>query len=114
MGIKYKVVDKRHINYGKIIKAIPDDNLVFTDIKTGETYDIGQLSQVPEKHAVYGGLHIGRFGLFLFGREYFKYHSFQFGVSFDLIHSGDVYFDIEARIACFGFGIRFVWLEKLD
>lgn len=65
-----------------------------------------------DKHAVYCGLHIGRFGTFLFAREYIKYHSYQFGICVDFINSGDAYLDVEIRIACFGIGIRFVW-QKL-
>lgn len=110
---RYKVVSKANANFGKTIMAVPDTMGLFTDVKTGEQYADYELRRIPEKHAVYGGLHIGRFGLFLFAREYIKYHSYQFGVGIDLINSGDAYLDIEARVACFGIGIRFVWIKKI-
>lgn len=112
---KYKVIATGHANFGKTIKAIPDNITMglFTDVKTGEQYTEFELRKIPEKHAVYGGLHIGRFGLFLFARDYVKYHSYQFGVGVDFINSADTYLDIEARVACFGIGIRFVWIKNV-
>ena len=110
---KYKVVSTVNPNFGKTIKAVPDTMGLYTDVKTGEQDADFELREIPEKHAVYGGFHIGRFGLFLFGREYIKYHSYQFGVGIDFINSGDMYLDIEARVACFGIGIRFVWIKNV-
>ena len=110
---KYKVISTGNANYGKTIKAIPDTMELYTDVRTGEQYSKSELREIPEKHAVYGGLYFGRFGLFLFGREYIKYHSYQFGVGIDFINSGDAYLDIEARVACFGIGIRFVWIKNV-
>ena len=112
---KYKVIDPKCDTFGKTIKVVADDALVYTDVKTGKTYDIGQLRRIPEKHAIYFGLSGSRFGVFLFGREYLKYKSYQFGVGLDLIDSGgDRYVDVEVRLAFVGFGVRFAWIQKID
>lgn len=111
---KYRVVDERHPNFGKKIKAILNDRWQYVDIKTGETYEMDQLTKIPDAHAVYCGIHRKRFGVFLFAREYWRFHSFQLGVSIDAItpKTGDKYLDIECRIACFGVGIRFVIINR--
>lgn len=111
---KYKVIDPKHRNFGKTIKAVPDLLGLFTDVKTGEQYDVHELREIPEKHAAYFGIHVFRFGIFLFAREYVKYHSYQFGCGIDFINSGDAYLDVEMRVACFGIGVRFVWMKKQD
>lgn len=113
---RYKVVNPERQDVGKTIKAVPDTTvckLRYIDVKTGENYSEWELKELPERHALYGGLHLGRLGIFLFGREYIKYHSYQFGVGVDFINSGDAYLDIEVRIACFGIGVRFVWYKKV-
>lgn len=111
---KYRVVDERHPNFGKKIKAILNDRWQYVDIKTGETYEMDQLKKIPDAHSVYGGIHGKYFGVFLFAREYWRFHSFQLGVSIDAIRpkTGDKYLDIECRIACFGVGIRFVIINR--
>lgn len=113
---KYRVIDERHPNFGKKIKAIPNDRLQYVDVKTGETYELEQVTIIPDAHAVYGGIHGKHFGVFLFGREYWQFHSFQLGASIDAItpKDGDKYLDIELRVACFGVGIRFVKLTNFD
>lgn len=110
---RYKIINPKSPNFGKKIKAVKDAPYWYIDVKTGAQYEASELREIPEKHAVYGGLHIGRFGLFLFGREYIKYHSYQFGVCIDFINFGDTYLDIEARVACFGIGLRFVWIKNV-
>lgn len=110
---KYKVVATDRSNYGKVIKATTNYMGTLTDVKTGEQYAESELQQIPENHAAYFGVHIGRFGMFLFGREYMKYHSYQFGCGVDFINSEDKYMDFEMRVACFGVGVRFMWVSKL-
>lgn len=67
-------------------------------------------------HAIYLGIHGKRYGAFLFAREYWQYHSLQFGISIDAIMAkgNDKYIDVELRIVCFAIGIRFVKLAKFD
>lgn len=109
---KYKVVDKSHAKYGKIVKCTPNDNLEYVDVETGEVYTLEQVTVMPEKHAVYWGFILWRFGMYFFAREYMKYHSYQLGLSADWIKHDDAYLDLEIRVACFGAGIRFMWLSK--
>lgn len=113
MGItnKYRIVDKSHPRYGKKFKGMPTAELCVVDVKTNEYFDISQV-QMIDQHAGYFGAYFGRLGLFLFGREYIKYHSLQFGLAIDHIKHDDMYLDIELRIAIVGIGIRFTWLSK--
>lgn len=60
-----------------------------------------------DKHAVQTGIHVGRVGVYVYAREYWQYHSWQFGVSIDAING---YVDIEAKILFFGIGIWFIWI----
>lgn len=55
---------------------------------------------------------LGRLQIFLFVREYYKLHTWKFGVSFDAIKSFDSYFDVEILFFCLGIGIRFVLIKK--
>lgn len=109
---KYKIIDTQNVCFGETIKAIPDTFGGYMAVDRrhyGHHYEQEELRQIPEKHAAYFGIHIFRFGIFLFAREYIKYHSYQFGCGIDFINSGDAYLDIELRVACFGIGVRFVW-----
>lgn len=109
---KYRIVDAKHPNYKKKFKGMPTANLGVIDVKTGEEFDISQVELIPEKHAVYFGMYLGRLGLFLFGREYIKYHSLQFGLAIDHIKHDDAYLDIELKFLMFGIGLRFTCLSK--
>lgn len=111
---KYKIIDPKSKDFGKKIKALPNELLSYVDVKTGKVYDINQLQKLPERHAFYGGVKMGRFGVFIFGREYWRYRTFQFGLSVDWIRGADTYLDIEAHAFCFGFGVRFVWIAKVN
>ena len=51
-----------------------------------------------DKHTVQTGIHVGRVGVYVYAREYWQYHSWQFGVSIDAINGYDRYVDIEAKI----------------
>lgn len=114
---KYKIIDTQNPHFGEKIKAVPDSFGGFTAVDMrhlGQHYEPEQLREISEKHAAYFGIHINRFGIFLFGREYIKYHSYQFGIGVDFINSWDAYLDVEMRVACFGIGVRFVWMKKQD
>lgn len=65
-----------------------------------------------DKHTVQTGIHVGRVGVYVYAREYWQYHSWQFGVSIDAINSYDRYVDIEAKILFFGIGILFIWIKR--
>lgn len=65
-----------------------------------------------DKHTVQTGIHVGRVGVYVYAREYWQYHSLQFGVSIDAINGYDRYVDIEAKILFVGIGIRFIWIKR--
>lgn len=97
---------------GKVVKVTAVGQLKYKNVKTGEIYDIGDLEIIPEKHTSAWGFHIKRFGVYFFAREYWKYKSFQFGISFDILNGKDNALDVELKFACFGIGIRFIILTK--
>lgn len=39
-----------------------------------------------DKHTVQTGIHVGRVGVYVYAREYWQYHSWQFGVSIDAVN----------------------------
>lgn len=111
---KYRVMDNSLPNYGKVIKARENNcGTELIDIKTNQIYQRSQLHKI-ERHAVYAGIHIGRFGFFLFAREYLKYNTIQFGVSVDLINGTDTYLDLELKMFFFGVGIRLTEITNLE
>ncbi|WAX05457.1 hypothetical protein AS73P1_00037 [Alistipes phage AS73P1] len=65
-----------------------------------------------DKHTAQIGGHVGRVGVYLYAREYIRYHSWQFGVSVDAVNGYDRYVDVELKILCFGVGIRFIWIKR--
>lgn len=65
-----------------------------------------------DKHTVQTGIHVGRVGVYVYAREYWQYHSWQFGVSIDAINGYDRNVDIEAKILFVGIGIRFIWIKR--
>lgn len=65
-----------------------------------------------DKHTVQTGIHVVRVGVYVYAREYWKYHSWQFGVSIDAINGYDRYVDVEAKILFVGIGIRFIWIKR--
>lgn len=66
-----------------------------------------------KKHSAVLHLGFGRFNVFLFAREYIRFHSWQFGISIDAVKGFDRYLDIEVHAFCFGIGVRFVLMNKL-
>lgn len=109
---KYRIIDANNPRCGKKFKGIPTADLGVIDLEEGEEFDMSQVELIPEKHAAYFGIYLGRLGLFLFGREYIKYHSLQFGLAVDHIKHDDAYLDIELKFLMFGIGIRFTWLSR--
>lgn len=65
-----------------------------------------------DKHTAQIGAHVRRVGVYLYAREYWKYKSWQFGVSFDAVNGYNRYVDVELKILCFGVGIRFIWIKR--
>lgn len=65
-----------------------------------------------DKHTVQTGIHVGRVGVYVYAREYWKYKSWQFGLSIDAVNGYDRYVDIEAKILFVGIGIRFIWIKR--
>lgn len=73
---------------------------------------VGIIRNNGDVHTAQIGFHIGRVGVYVYVREYWKYKSWQFGVSIDAINSYDRYVDIEAKILFVGIGIRFIWIKR--
>lgn len=65
-----------------------------------------------DNHTAQIGGYVGRVGVYLYAREYWKYKSFQFGLSIDAVNGYDRYVDIEAKILFVGIGIRFIWIKR--
>ena len=65
-----------------------------------------------DNHTAQIGGHVGRVGVYLYAREYWKYKSFQFGLSIDAVNGYGRYVDIEAKILFVGIGIRFIWIKR--
>ena len=67
-----------------------------------------------DNHTAQIGGHVGRVGVYLYAREYWKYKSwFVFpGVTIDAINGYDAYLDVELKVLFLGFGIRFIWRKK--
>lgn len=109
-AIRYKV-----ISTGEKIKAIQVGRSAYKDIATGKVHAAEDLQYLGERrHMVQLGFHIWRFGLYLFAREYLKYNSWFIvpGVSVDAVNGYDRYLDIEIKLLCIGFGIRFIWIKS--
>lgn len=109
---KYRITDTSHPRCGKKFRGFPTTEMTVVDSKTGDIFEQSQVEQVGDAHAAYIGFHIGRVGVFLFAREYVKYHTLQFGLAIDAVKYDDAYLDIELRIAVVGIGVRFVLREK--
>lgn len=56
------------------------------------------------------GFHIGRFGLFFYAENYVRYNQvYTPAVVVECVGGYSRYLDVELKILCFGFGIRFYW-----
>lgn len=86
----------------------------YWDGKNGRMYRDNDLEILERKHDFQLGFHIWRIGFYFFGREYLKYNSwFIFpGISIDWVNGYDCYLDIEVKLLCVGFGVRFIWIKK--
>lgn len=72
---------------------------------------VGIIRNNGDVHTAQIGFHIGRVGVSVYVREYWKYKSWFIipGVSVDAVNG---YVDIEAKILFVGIGIRFIWIKK--
>ena len=70
---------------------------------------VGIIRNNGDVHTAQIGFHIGRVGVSVYVREYWKYKSWFIipGVSVDAVNG---YVDIEAKILFVGIGIRFIWI----
>lgn len=107
---KYKVI----VTGEKIRATVIDSHGTVKDVKTGKCYFCNEVERKERRHDVRFGFHIWRFGLYLFAREYLKYNQWFIvpGVSVDAVNGYDRYLDIEAKILCVAFGIRFIWIKR--
>lgn len=98
-------------NTGEKIKVIYDSG--FWRDERGIVYFDTEITFI-EKHDISLGLHLLRLGIFLYAREYIKYNSWFIipGITIDIVNGFDYYIDIEVKILCFGFGIRFIWIKN--
>lgn len=51
---------------------------------------VGIIRNNGDVHTAQIGFHIGRVGVYVYAREYWQYHSWQFGVSIDAINGTTV------------------------
>lgn len=74
---------------------------------------VGIIRNNGDVHTAQIGFHIGRVGVSVYVREYWKYKSWFIipGVSVDAVNDGR-YVDIEAKILFVGIGIRFIWIKR--
>lgn len=72
---------------------------------------VGIIRNNGDVHTAQIGSHIGRVGVSVYVREYWKYKSWFIvpGVSVDAVNG---YVDIEAKILFVGIGIRFIWIKR--
>lgn len=72
---------------------------------------VGIIRNNGDVHTAQIGFHIGRVGVSVYVREYWKYKSWFIipGVSVDAVNG---YVDIEAKILFVGIGIRFIWIKR--
>lgn len=98
----------------KIRGTVIDSHGSVKDVITGKCYFAYEIDRINRRHMVQLGFHIWRFGLYLFAREYLKYNSWFIvpGVSVDAVNGYDRYLDIEIKLLCIGFGIRFIWIKS--
>jgi hypothetical protein len=75
---------------------------------------VGIIRNNGDVHTAQIGFHIGRVGVSVYVREYWKYKSWFIipGVSVDAVNGYDRYVDIEAKILFIGIGIRFIWIKR--
>lgn len=97
---------------GQTVKVRALGKMTFEDVKTGDVYDIGQLEMLPDKHQWTTGFNVGRYGFYLFWRDYFKYKTYGIGVNCDIIRGTDRATDMEIRLVCYGAGVRIIKLSK--
>lgn len=75
---------------------------------------VGIIRNNGDVHTAQIGFHIGRVGVSVYVREYWKYKSWFIipGVSVDAVNGYDRYVDIEAKILFVGIGIRLYGLKE--
>lgn len=75
---------------------------------------VGIIRNNGDVHTAQIGFHVGRVGVSVYVREYWKYKGWFIipGVSVDAVNSYGRYVDIEAKILFVGIGIRFIWIER--
>ena len=75
---------------------------------------IGIIPNNGDVHTAQIGVHIGRVGICVYVREYWKYKSWFIvpGVSVDAVNGYDRYVDIEVKILFVGIGIRFICIKR--
>lgn len=75
---------------------------------------IGIIPNNCDVHTAQIGVHIGRVGVSVYVRDYWKYKSWFIvpGVSVDAVNGYDRYVDIEVKVLFVGIGIRFICIKR--
>lgn len=110
-AVRYRVIET-----GKKIKATAaNSHGAVKCINTGRVYTLDEVKYLGERrHDVRVGFHIWRIGVYLFAREYLKYHSWVItpSLSIDTVNGYDCYVDFEVKFLCVGGGVRFIWIKR--
>ena len=71
-------------------------------------------SKITRRHDVQAGFNISRFGVYVFAREYWKYHVWHLlpTIAVAVVDGYDWYIDIEVKFLFVGFGIRFIKIKS--
>jgi hypothetical protein len=96
------------------VEDIVNTSNIYKDIKTGGYYYDTELQFEQSRHMWQLGFHVGRFGMFVFVREYIKYNVWYLlpGIAVSAVNGYDRYVDAEVKFLFFGFGVRFIWVKK--
>lgn len=75
---------------------------------------IGFIRNNGDVHTAQIGFHIGRVGIAVYVRKYWKYKSWFIvtGVTVDAANGYDRYVDVELKVLFIGFGVRFMWIKR--
>lgn len=60
------------------------------------------------------GIHIWRFGLYVFIQSLLRYRQFYLlpTLMIEYVKGKDIYIDVEFKLLCFSFGVRLIWITK--
>lgn len=76
--------------------------------------EIGVIQNNGDVHTAQIGFNIGRVGVTVYVREYWKYKSWFIvpGVTVDTVNGYDRFVDVELKVLFIGVGVRFIWIKR--